>query len=113
MTTFIGSEYLIGFCLLRQSRIGNDSISFPEVRHTARVLQEALNSANVDAVVIDHSLVQTIAEFGDYFQMIEINGVPYVKCNHEVTPGMLERRFVGYLPLDVLEIAIKVIGWGA
>ena len=109
MTAFIGQEYLLGFCLLRQLRRGNDSVSFSEVRHTARVLQEALNSAKIDAIVIDHSLTQIISEFRDYFQMVEINGVPYVKCNHGVTIGTLERRFVGYLPLDVLEIAVKTI----
>lgn len=102
MTVFIGQEYLIGSCLLWKLRNGNESISFPEVRHTARVLQEALNAANVDAIVIDHSLMQTITEFRNYFQMAEINGVPYVKCSPGVTTGMLERRFVGYLPLEVL-----------
>lgn len=68
-----------------------------------------MNAANVDAIVIDHSLVQTITEFEDYFQMVEINDTPYVKCNYEVTQGTLERRFVGYLPLEVLEIMEKVI----
>ena len=70
MTVFIGTEYLIGLCLLRQLRSGSGSVSFQEVRCTAGILQEALNAGNVDVILIDNDIMQTMAEFEDYFQMV-------------------------------------------
>lgn len=43
---------------------------------------------------------------------VELPLCGFKQCNHGVTPGMLEGRFVGYLPLNVLEAAVKAMGRG-
>ncbi len=109
MTTFIGSEYLIAYGLLKQIPNGKNIISFPKLRKMARQLQDKFNELGIDAIVIDYDLQGAIASYPDYFEFVELNGVPYVKCSSEIGMHDLERRFVGYLPLNILQVAMKLI----
>ena len=98
MTTFIGTEFLIGFGLIRKLRQGDDRISYAELRDMARQLQNKLNNSDVDAVVLT-DFVGALNSYSDYFERC---GEYHVKCAPGIGLYALRRRFIGYLPLDVL-----------
>lgn len=104
MTVFIGAEYLIAIGLMRQLKSGKDTIAFAEVISLGEELQAMLNSVGEDAIVIRYNLSDTIAQFGNYFEEMELNCVPYIKCKDGINILTLENRFLGYLPLSVLQV---------
>lgn len=109
MTTFVGSEYLIAYGILKQIPNGETSVSFPELRKMARQLQDKLNELEIDAIVIDYELQKAITSYPDYFEFVKLNGVPYAKCNRRIGKLDLEKRFIGYLPLNILQVAMNII----
>ena len=106
MTALIGSEYLMAYGLLRALREGRDSVSFSELRDMAKILQSALNEAGADAVACT-DFERALAEWNRYFEEAESCGIPCVKCAQGTGARDLKRRFVGYLPLDVLRIVLE------
>lgn len=107
MTVFIGTEYLMAYGLMKKLRNGENAITFSELRQTGRKLQDELNNSNVDAVVLTY-FDRALYEWDDYFTSVEVNGNHYVKCAPQVGLGNLEARFIGYLPLDVMEVMSRV-----
>ena len=102
MTSFIGGEYLIAFGLMKTIREGNDSISFQELRSLAHIIQKKLNESDIDAVIIDSNLMYDLYIFDKYFDFVELNHIPYVKCKPGIRLKDLYNRFAGFLPIDVL-----------
>ncbi len=88
---------------------GKNSVSFPELRKLSRQLQTRFNELNIDAVVIDYNLQEAIISYFDYFEFVELDGVPYAKCTRKIGGYDLERRFIGYLPLKILRVAMNLI----
>lgn len=107
VTTFIGSEYLMAYGLMKKLRIGENAVTFAELRQMSRQLQDELNHSGVDAVVLTY-FDKALYEYDDYFTSVEVNGDYYVKCAPQIGLYNLERRFIGYLPLDVIEVMLRV-----
>jgi len=109
VTKFIGSEYVIAYGLLKEIYNGKNSVSFPELRKLARQLQVRLNEMDIDAIVIDYNLQEAIASYSDYFELVELNDTMYAKCGRDIGKYDLERRFIGYLPFNILQVARELI----
>lgn len=109
MATIIGSEYLIGLGLLAKLKKGKNSISFAELSRLIRKVQNGLDNLNVTALVIDCDLQNTIEQFSEYFQTVELNNMLYAKCKAGIEANDLESRFMGYIPFDVLKVIVNLI----
>ena len=55
------------------------------------------------------SISSAIYDFSDYFQYREVNGEPAILIQKNTTIIDLQKRFVGYLPIDVLSILVNEI----
>jgi len=107
MTTFIGTEYLMAYGLMKKLRSGENAITFAELQQMGRQLQNELNNSNVDAVVLTY-FKKALYEWNDYFTSAEANGNHYVKCAPQIRLGNLETRFIGYLPLNIIEVMMRI-----
>ena len=109
MTTFIGAEYVIAYTLMNKMQKGFDAVTFQEVRDFGNKLQIELNKNNIDAVVISHSLPDVVYQFSEYFEEVSLNNDNYIKCKRGVNLSNLESRFMGYLPLYIINIVNNII----
>lgn len=109
MTTFIGAEYIIAYTLITKIQSGFDTATFQEVRDFGAKLQNELNKNNIDAVVISHSLTDTVYQFSEYFEEVSLNNVNYIKRKRDISLSDLEFRFLGYLPLNILNTVDDII----
>lgn len=100
MTTFVGTEFVIGFGLIKKLRQGKSEIFREELWQMAQNLQNRCNTSGVDAVVLT-DFDWAIASYPDYFVEDQNR---CVKCAPGVRLGQLEERFMGYLPLEVMII---------
>ncbi len=99
----VGTEYLIAYGLIHQLERGKDTISFGDLNKYGILLQNVLNSQNIDAVVLNHSYLESVYSNSQYFEYIEINSIPFVKVVRGVSEDSLKNRF-SYLPLEILMI---------
>lgn len=100
----IGAEYLIALGLMRALHSGRTWVSLPDLFELGCRLQDSLNAACVDAVVVRHCLVNVAESFSVFFTVDSLDGVNIIKCSPGVTLSDLQSRFLGYLPFPVLEI---------
>lgn len=89
--------------------MGNDHVTFGELRRLGRILQDAFNDSDVDVVVIDYELREAIKEFDKYFEFVRLNNTPYVKCRRGIGAYNLKRRFIDWLLPDTREVVMRVM----
>lgn len=99
--------FLMAYGLINKLRNGKNAITFAELRDMARKLQDELNTSDADGVVLAY-FDKALYEWSDYFTSVEVNGDYYVKCAPEVGLHDLESRFIGYLPLEIIEVMMRV-----
>lgn len=97
----------MAYGLISKLRNGKNAITFAELRDKAQKLQNELNTSDIDAVVLTY-FDKALYEWSDYFTSVEVNGDYYVKCAPGVGLHNLEYRFIGYLPLKVFEVMIRI-----
>ena len=109
MTTFINAEFVIAYTLISKLSKGLDVATFHEVRQFAAKLQGELDKNNIDAIVISHGMPDAVEQFNEYFDTIVLNNCSYIKCRREVGLTELKSRFVGFLPVNIINIVNKLL----
>lgn len=111
MNTLVGAEYVIANTLIALNKKGIESITFSKLREIGIQIQNICNDNGVDAVILTFgdSISSAIYDFSDYFQYREIKGEPSILIQTNATISDLQKRFVGYLPVDVLRILVNGI----
>ena len=111
MNTFVGAEYVIANSLIALKKKGIDYITFSILREIGFEIQNLSNTNGVDAIILTFgdSISSAIYDFSDYFQYREVNGEPAILIQKNTTIIDLQKRFVGYLPIDVLSILVNEI----
>ena len=111
MNTFVGAEYVIADSLIALKKKGIDYITFSKLREIGFEIQNLCNTNGVDAIILTFgdSISSAIYDFSDYFQYREVNGEPAILIQKNTTIIDLQKRFVGYLPIDVLSILVNEI----
>ena len=97
MTTLVGTEYLIAnaFIYLTEKRFINlNDLSQYQIR-----IQNYWNSNNIDAIFTGE-IESTSYSFKDYFELQKEASIIILK--QSITKEILEQRFVGYLPMNIL-----------
>lgn len=97
MITFVGTEYVIGnaFIYLTEKR----SITLKDLHNYSIQLQNYWNSNNIDAIITGQ-VHSTVYSFDNYFDFQKEVNIIVLKSN--ISKEMLQQRFVGYLPLNIL-----------
>lgn len=101
MTTFIGPEFFIGNVLIALHRRDIPCISLADLRLVGRKFQDFCNREDVDAVTVlsGDYLERALYENSDLFELLPNN---LLRVKPGVAIGTLKRRFMGYLPLEVV-----------
>ncbi len=114
MDTFVGAEYIIANALIALSKKGHDSITFSKLRTIGVQVQQYCNEQGIDAVILTSGdkISAAIYDFSDYFEYAEAETPlrePMIRIRKNTPIAYLESRFVGYLPLDVIDVLTKKI----
>ena len=113
MTKFVGAEYLIASLLIEKGKEGNKFITLEELSKCGVFMQRESVKEKVDAVflVTKYQLCNAIYDFTDYFEYKLDNNGQIVGITIEKTKDIndLEYRFMGYLPLEILEFLSTTI----
>lgn len=109
MDTFVGAEYVIANALIALSKKGQDCISYSRLRSIGVKIQQYCNREGIDAVILTSSdkINTAIYDFSDYFEYIETDGDtsnPMIRIRKNTPITQLEKRFVGYLPVDIIKM---------
>lgn len=109
MDVSVGAEYVIANALIFLSRLGEDRISFDQIRSLGWNIQERCNEEGVDAIILTSGIdVQAaVYDFSDYFEYIN-DGKPMICVKKNVPIQSLKNRFVYYLPKSVETIITEV-----
>lgn len=101
MTTFIGPEFFIGNVLIALHRRNIPYISLADLRLVGRKFQDFCNKEDVDAVTVlsGDYLERALYENSDLFELLPNN---LLRIRPGVAVGTLRRRFIGYLPLEIV-----------
>ena len=108
MNTFVGAEYVIANALIALKE-KQDYITFEKLREIGVKIQQSFNKQGVDAVILTSGdrITSAIYNFSDYFEYDEIGDdipKPIIRIKKTATCEDLEQRFMGYLPLTVLQL---------
>lgn len=108
MTKFVGMEYVIACMLIEQKRKGIDIVPVTDLYELGIEIQQLSFTQELDAVflVSEPDLEEAIYDFSDYFSINrntdgEIESISIMQ-GKEVED--LKRRFVGYIPLQILRV---------
>lgn len=109
MDTFVGAEYVIANALIALSKRGEDCISFSRLRSIGVKIQQYCNKEGIDAVILTSSdrITTAVYDFSDYFEYSEADGDtndPMIRVRKNTPIAQLEKRFVGYLPVDIIRM---------
>ena len=114
MDTFVGAEYVIANALIALSKKGHDSITFSKLRTIGVQIQQYCNEQGIDAVILTSGdkISAAIYDFSDYFEYAETETPfrePMIRIRKNIPITQLETRFVGYLPLDIIDVLMTKI----
>ena len=111
MNTFVGAEYVMANILIALKRKGEESITFERLREIGFQIQTSFNEKGLDAVILTSgdSISAAIFDFSDYFKYDDPDGKPTILIQKDTTITDLEKRFVGYLPVNILSVLLEEI----
>lgn len=115
LDTFVGAEYVIANALIELSKRGQKYITFRKLREIGIQIQKACNTEGINAVILTsgNNLMTAIYNFSDYFECVMIDcetiQEPAIFIKKSASVEDLEDRFVGYLPLHILQLLLREI----
>lgn len=114
MDTFVGAEYIIANALIALSKKGYDSITFNKLRTIGVQIQQYCNENGIDAVILTSGdkISAAIYDFSDYFEYAETETPvrePMIRIRKNIPITQLKSRFIGYLPLEVIDVLMRKI----
>ncbi len=111
MCAFVGAEYLIANILIALKNKGVDEVSFQKLNEYGISVQRQCVENKIDVVLLlsIDKLHDAIYNFSDYFCLSKnkTTGEPIIKVNKDTNVSDLQERFIGYLPLDVIQILMQ------